>query len=284
MKKSILIITILASIVFITACKNGVETEIKSNNKSKNTLTNLMLGGGVPYDEGSIYYRAITTTGNNDSSCYYWATGQFYKTSDLNPKDVENVGDLYIGAIKVNIMDTALYGKHYTYNFTSLDAKNQINAGQFGTGTAFSITGGGSFDPCSTEFYIPEELYLAPMTPCACGRSVSGLPTLSKTNPSVAINWITDPNNSNVAVVFFYDGPTSKRLNANLSDQSFERTKIVSDNGNYAISSSDLIDFPVGSVVEIYVGRSSEGDMTSKGKNIHITGYTYAKETYEIVQ
>lgn len=258
---------------FSIACKRDKQL---SQNNIRLGIQNLISGAVYP-DPGSITYVAWgikDTSGANVA--IYNGSAQFFNDSTLSDS-TEDVGAVSFGSITINT-NVATYGTR-DYQFSASDRTNGSNPSQWGTNVTFGIGGGSStYSAFTQSMYVPEVIYLDGFT----HSCTSILPQLSKSNP-VTLTWNSDANNTTVAVVFMYDGAASYANNSSLSSSTYTTTVTTADNGSYSITTSDLAAYSVGSVVEIYVGRSNDMQVISNGKTVNVTAYTYSKLMFIIV-
>lgn len=273
--KSLLLLFMLA------ACKQN-ERSLEINSQPKNLTDRLtsFLRAGNP-EPGFIAYYAWGISGPSGNAVDYNGHAEFFPNSSLSGSMVD-VGVVNFGTVQVNT-DTARYGT-YAYNFTMPNKLGSQNASQWGSNVSFGITGGTSYNPFQTKFYVPQVIFLDTIPFVCNGSNGINYPSISKSNPTTVLNWNMDIHNKQVAVIMYYDGVQSNKLNSALSNKSFSNAFIVPDNGSYTIKPLDMLPYPVGSVLEVYVARGNDETLNNNGKDVYVTANTYAKRTYIVLQ
>ncbi len=275
MKLKLLLPTLLFSISLVYSCKKNDEPVIENKQSYPNKyIANLMYGiNQNSTSSAKISYTAIGLSSyNGQHSSMYYGYAEFFN---------ENVGEVSFGNISI-VPNPSFYGTN-NYYFSKLNKADSTNQMQWGTTTTFGINGGGSYSAFNTRFYVPEVLFLNPQDSFYFnGEGLPNSPTLSKSKPNFTLNWNSDTRNDSVAIVFMYDGTWSHTIHSNLSSNSFATFTTCSDQGNYTLHASDLNSFPVGTIIDIYVGRGNNQEIISNGRTVYVTANTYAKQTFII--
>jgi hypothetical protein len=276
-------LTLLLTIVILASTSCRKEAGKESDGDPEKMRNAVASGGPVVYD-GVISYSALGTreidkNGITHQDVVYDGVGQFLTSAAS--QHTEDVGSVYFGVVNV-VTDTPKYTT-CIYNFSSTNRNHLSNATQFGSTTSFSLTGGSSFGPGTVSFYVPEEIFLD-VVPTTCSVP---FPQIQISTLPYRIFWNQDLANPNgVSVMVKYNGVMSNAINSAFSDIPFFNTPVnTTDIGYYDITAADLVGVPVGSIVDIYVGRGNEDDITTtNGKLINVEAHTHAKRSYSVIQ
>jgi hypothetical protein len=268
----------LLSIAFCSCNKKNENTSLTLNSsKPTNSVVSAFQSQNYP-DPGLISYYAWGTASTSGNEVLFDGHAEFFPDSSLTGQ-VENVGTVNFGIINIDTNVTR-FGTH-DYNFIKPNCIDPNNYSNWGINSNFGISGGGTYAPFQANFYVPEIIYLTPIA-AVCNISSLNYPTISKSNPTTVLNWNIDPNNAQVAIIFNYDGARSSSINSGLSSTSFSTYAVGPDNGTYSVSIADLSAFPVGGILDVYVGRGNDENVISNGKEVYVTANTYSKRTYMI--
>lgn len=272
--KILLFLAILA-----ISCNSKVENQLEATSKNAiNPVVKALFSSGFP-EPGKISYSAWGMASSKNIEVLYNGHAEFFQDHNRFGHG-ENVGRVNFGSIFINT-DIKQYGAN-DYNFSLSDVNNTNNSANWGANTSFGVAGGGVYPAFQVSFYVPKVIYLSPIGQ-VCNKISSNYPIISKSNPAVSLNWNLDINNSQVAIIFYYDGIKSQSINPMLPTTSFSSFVTAPDNGLYVINASDISNLPVGGLVEIYVGRGNDENVNIQGKEVYITANTYSKRTYMIV-
>lgn len=283
--KNIIITAIVLFFFLNSACKKESQSQelVKkqpTKERNSNGLYSTMFGLGTSVCDGSIDYIATSeshtdTSGNAQYSSYYDGVGIFYDNPSTGGV---NVGSVSWGSI-VLPPDSTRYGR-WAYEFNTIQYTSLVNQTQFGSKTTFNITGGSGYSASSVNMYVPEEIYLVPEK-CMCSS-----PPLEKGKLPKTIFWNQDPNNlEGVVIMIEYNGFRSNLKNSSFSSESFFEDPISApDNGKFDITSSMLVNIPLGSIVTIHIGRANQDEIVDgNGKVIAVSAIAHTQQDYNYV-
>lgn len=121
-----------------------------------------------------------------------------------------------------------------------------------GTNMVVKITGSTSADTLTQALYMPKN----PMRLTADWPPPGGVDNSS----NLTLHWVPDTSTATkqIQIQIHYYGPTSQQYGSRLPATDTTLTYLVSDNGSYTISYTDLSYYPTGCYVGIVIGRGSQ--------------------------
>jgi hypothetical protein len=163
----------------------------------------------------------------------------------------KTIGDLQKPAIN----DLSIQGSSYNYGpvkpFHIDPIQNAFLDSLFGRNVSFNSSGGTAYSAFTKVLYSPKKFTLS-----FTGLNNTGNAIEVTKSSGFTVSWNPDSNNQKVAVV--------------LAGDSFLRTEFIIDDalGSLSITSSDLAQYPIGTLLSIYLARGNEEYFVSNGNTL----------------
>jgi hypothetical protein len=163
---------------------------------------------------------------------------------DSNNHQINIVRALYVNNLVIYPGQDSIYN----YNYASGGISKGLPL--FGSQVLVTIRGMDEADTVSSSIYLPKQL---------SGQITNYSDTLSRTR-GIQLNWATDDANTwgNVMIQLYYFNSLSQKGDSTLPDKITTVNLTVPDNGNYALSKSDLNSFPRNAYIGISISRGTQ--------------------------
>lgn len=233
------LILAIAFALLAVGCSDAVNDAKPDEPMSYGKAVAQILSGSVDWDSthgniGILHWRLDGSTGRDD---VYQTGGSIFDSNNPSTRTRVDGGTMTISSatVSANSANDYLYEANITGSWDVSSA-------------TFSIAGNGGIPAFSTTMPILKKIVL--------NNTLAGT-TVSKSTPPT-LTWNADANNSDGVLVYVrYLVATSNRYNSSLPDTGIVMSKVVSDNGSYALTAGDMSAFPVGAVVDIGVARAT---------------------------
>lgn len=161
--------------------------------------------------------------------------------------------------------------------FTS--EKEQL-ASLYGTKAIFQLNTTQTGD-IQEQIYVPKQMDAR----ISIDNNVAGV---SK-QTGLSVNWTTDSNPLNdkgILIELFYDAYTNKSVSTNpaaLPNNNVTQYIVVADNGNYTLTSSDLVNLPSNTNITIKIHRRNFRTVNVGKENINLLAYSQVYNAFTLI-